>query len=67
MATSATNQPPVVKLNHVGKRFGTGPVVLDGIELTVSRGEFVSFIGPSGCGKSTLLRLIAGLTEATAG
>lgn len=67
MATSATTQPPAVTLDHVGKRFGTGPVVLDGIELTVARGEFVSFIGPSGCGKSTLLRLIAGLTETTAG
>lgn len=60
-------QPPVVKIDQVGKRFGTGPLVLDGIELAVTRSEFISFIGPSGCGKSTLLRLIAGLTEATAG
>ena len=34
---------------------------------TVASGEFVSLIGPSGCGKSTLLRLIANLTEPTAG
>ncbi len=67
MATAAMNQPPIVKIDRVGKRFGTGPVVLDGIELSVAKGEFVSLIGPSGCGKSTLLRLIAGLTDATAG
>lgn len=61
------SQPLLVKISRLEKRFGTGPLVLGGIELTVQRGEFVSFIGPSGCGKSTLLRLIAGLTEATAG
>lgn len=40
---------------------------LDGIDLSVREGEFVSLIGPSGCGKSTLLRLIADLDSATAG
>jgi NitT/TauT family transport system ATP-binding protein len=59
--------PSLVRLDRIGKRFGAGPLVLDGIDLTVERGEFVSFIGPSGCGKSTLLRLIAGLTAPTAG
>lgn len=40
---------------------GRGLPVLQGIELSVRPGEFVSIVGPSGCGKSTLLRLIAGL------
>ncbi len=40
---------------------------LAAIDLSVSAGEFVALIGPSGCGKSTLLRLIANLTEPTAG
>jgi NitT/TauT family transport system ATP-binding protein len=37
------------------------------INLTIARGEFVSFIGPSGCGKTTLMRVIADLERATSG
>ena len=45
-----------------------GPVyALEGINLTVNDGDFVSFIGPSGCGKTTLLRVIADLEQATTG
>ncbi len=55
-----------VELIGVDKTFG--PVhALDGIELTVGDGEFVSLIGPSGCGKSTLLRIVADLEPSTSG
>jgi ABC-type nitrate/sulfonate/bicarbonate transport system ATPase subunit len=40
---------------------------LEGIDLTIRRGELVSLVGPSGCGKSTLLNLIAGLDSYSAG
>jgi NitT/TauT family transport system ATP-binding protein len=40
---------------------------LQGINLSIQRGEFVSIIGPSGCGKSTLLRIIGGLQAPTGG
>ena len=42
-------------------------VALSSIDLSVKRGEFVSFIGPSGCGKTTLMRLIADLERPTEG
>jgi NitT/TauT family transport system ATP-binding protein len=58
---------PLVALNSVGKRFSNGTLALDGLDLTIQAGEFVSLLGPSGCGKSTALRLIAGLGEPTSG
>ena len=59
--------PPVVALRGVGKVFGSGVVALDGLDLDVRDGEFLSLLGPSGCGKSTALRIIAGLSEPTRG
>jgi NitT/TauT family transport system ATP-binding protein len=59
--------PPIVMLRGVGKTFGTGVVALDGLDLDVRPGEFLSLLGPSGCGKSTALRIMAGLSEPTAG
>ena len=42
-------------------------MALEGIDLTIAAGEFVSLIGPSGCGKSTLLRIVADLITPSAG
>jgi NitT/TauT family transport system ATP-binding protein len=63
------DQPGLV-VSGVSKTYMTedGPVpALGPIDLSVSRGRFVTLIGPSGCGKSTLLRVIAGLTSPAAG
>ncbi len=47
--------------------FPNGTVALRNVDLTVSRGEFVTVVGPSGCGKSTLLRIASGLESASSG
>src|SRR5258706_14229465 len=60
-------EAPVVALDGVTKRFASGLEALDGVDLAVARGEFLSLLGPSGCGKSTLLRIVAGLSEPTGG
>jgi NitT/TauT family transport system ATP-binding protein len=58
----------VVRVEGLSKRFARGAVTaLQGIDLSIVEGEFVSLIGPSGCGKSTLLRVIGDLTEPTEG
>ncbi|WP_221033129.1 ABC transporter ATP-binding protein [Actomonas aquatica] len=61
------DRPPIVKFDHVEKRYGDGPVILDDLSFEARRGDFVSLIGPSGCGKSTILKLISGLNPITRG
>ena len=61
---------PVVVLQGVSKTYGSGPgavTALEGLELELPEGEFLSIVGPSGCGKSTVLNLIAGLDDPTGG
>jgi NitT/TauT family transport system ATP-binding protein len=57
----------VVRLRGIGKRFASGLNALDGIDLAIMPGEFVSLLGPSGCGKTTLLKIIAGLSVPSRG
>ena len=56
----------MLELQNLSKSYGDRPV-LEGISLSIAKGEIVSILGPSGCGKSTLLNLVLGLTEASAG
>lgn len=67
MAESEVDSAPLVVARAAGKRFADGTLALQSIELSIQRQEFVTIVGPSGCGKSTFLRLVAGLTETSAG
>jgi NitT/TauT family transport system ATP-binding protein len=57
----------LVELKGVARRFESGLVALEAIDLKLSRKGFTAIVGPSGCGKSTLLRLLAGLLAPSAG
>lgn len=61
---------PIVEARGLAKTFsisGNDVIALQGVDLSIRRGEFVSFVGPSGCGKSTFLNMVAGLLPATSG
>ena len=68
--TSATTGPtdgrPALILRDLRKVFGTA-VAVDGVDLEVRRGEFLTLLGPSGSGKTTTLRMVAGFMAPTGG
>lgn len=55
-----TRSKNIIELKHITKTFEDGFNAVEDFNLTVQRGEFVTFLGPSGCGKTTTLRMIAG-------
>ena len=56
-----------ITLERLETRFGADQIAVDGIDLHVEPGEFISLLGPSGCGKTTTLRMIAGFEQPTSG
>ena len=66
-AGERSGRAPLLTMRSVDKIFANGTVALEGMSLTIGRGDFLSLLGPSGCGKSTALRLIAGLIQPTGG
>ena len=64
LSTKTAGADPAIEIKGVTKHYGpagNSVLALDGISLTVERGEFLCMVGASGCGKTTLLNLIAGL------
>ena len=57
----------MIKLNQVHFAYGHAEPIVNGVSLSVSRGQVVAVMGPSGCGKTTLLRLVAGLLRPNVG
>lgn len=61
---------PVIELRALTKRFGVGDAehtVLNEVDLTIEKGEFIAIMGPSGCGKTTLLNILGLLDRANDG
>ncbi|MEP1992098.1 MULTISPECIES: ABC transporter ATP-binding protein [Rhodobacterales] len=58
---AATSKTPILDLRNLTASYGAGMKVLDGISITIRRGETVALVGESGSGKSTVARVIAGL------
>jgi NitT/TauT family transport system ATP-binding protein len=66
----AASAAPIIEARGVSKAFRLEHDVvsaLEGVDIAIARGEFVSFVGRSGCGKSTFLNIVAGLLEPSTG
>ena len=61
------NTENIIELRHLKKCYEPDKPVIEDFNLTVKKGEFVTFLGPSGCGKTTILRMIAGFEKPTGG
>jgi ribose transport system ATP-binding protein len=55
-----TDNRPILELRHITKTFGSGKV-LDGVDLTLNKGQVLGFVGENGAGKSTLIKIISGI------
>jgi len=65
--TARTAAETVAGLTNVTKRYANGVVALDGLSLTLKRGEIIALLGPNGAGKSTAVKLMMGLSAPTSG
>ena len=57
----------IIELKNISKSYDKETLVIDGLNLEVKKGEFVTLLGPSGCGKTTILRMIGGFETPTSG
>ncbi|MCR8725819.1 ABC transporter ATP-binding protein [Frigidibacter sp. ROC022] len=58
---------PIIRIQDLGKTYGSGTVALNGVTLDIEEGEILALLGPNGAGKTTLISTICGLIEPTRG
>lgn len=57
-----------LEIKNLQKKYTkNGPLIVNNMNLSIEKGEFIVFLGPSGCGKTTTIRMISGLEEVTDG
>lgn len=66
LVENSVQTKPIIELRSLSKSYGD-KTIIDGLNLTINNGEFLTILGPSGCGKTTVLRLIAGLEDPNGG
>ena len=70
MVLDGNTTPPVIELKGLKKSFGIGDAerfALNGVDLSINKGEFIAIMGPSGCGKTSLLNILGLLSSASDG
>ncbi|QFG37830.1 ABC-2 type transport system ATP-binding protein [Paracoccus pantotrophus] len=58
---------PIIDIDHVSKRYGSGTVALNDVSLQIEEGEILALLGPNGAGKTTLISIICGLVVPSGG
>src|SRR5437588_5926261 len=59
--------PTIVETHSLTKRYGSGVLAVNSVDMSVRRGEVYGFLGPNGAGKTTTLRMLVGLIRPTSG
>ena len=59
--------PPMIQCSRVTKRYATGFLALDAVDLSIEKGEIFALLGPNGAGKTTLISIICGTVTMTSG
>ena len=54
---------PIIRFENVTKSYGQARPIIENLNISIQKGEFVTLIGPSGCGKTSLLKMINGLLK----
>ncbi len=66
MSSDGASITPMIEVNNVWKQYGDN-IVLENLNISVQRGEFITLVGTSGCGKSTFLNMLLGTERPTRG